>query len=106
MPKTGEGELSYFRIGKAYYEEEDYYMAGYYMGAFTQRFPFSAKAQEAMFLSAMCSVKNSPEESLDQTETEQARVTGELVDILLQLIHRLSLIQLVAEQLPPCMLML
>lgn len=72
MPKTGEGELSYFRIGKAYYEEEDYYMAGYYMGAFTQRFPFSAKAQEAMFLSAMCSVKNSPEESLDQTETEQA----------------------------------
>jgi outer membrane protein assembly factor BamD len=72
MPKTGEGELAYFRIGKAYYEEEDYYMAGYYMGAFTQRFPFSPKAQEALFLSAMCSVKNSPEESLDQTETEQA----------------------------------
>lgn len=72
MPKTGEGELSYFRIGKAYFEEEDFYMAGYYMGAFTQRFPFSPKAQEAMFLSAMCSVKNSPEESLDQTETEVA----------------------------------
>ena len=35
MPKTGEGELSYFRIGKSYYEVEDYYMAGYYLGAFS-----------------------------------------------------------------------
>ena len=34
MPKTGEGELAYFRIGKSYYEEGDYYMAGYYLGAF------------------------------------------------------------------------
>lgn len=72
MPKTGEGELAYFRIGKAYYEEEDYYMAGYYLGAFTQRFPFSAKAQEALFLSAMCSVNNSPEHTLDQNDTELA----------------------------------
>ncbi len=72
MPKTGEGELSYFRIGKAYYEENDYYMAGYYLGAFTQRFPFSPKAQECLFLSAMCSVNNSPEMSLDQVETELA----------------------------------
>jgi outer membrane protein assembly factor BamD len=72
MPKTGEGELAYFRIGKAYYHAEDYYMAGYYMGSFTQRFPMSVKCQEALFLSAMCSVKNSPEFSLDQNETELA----------------------------------
>lgn len=72
MPKTGEGELAYFRIGKSYYEVEDYYMAGYYLGSFTQRFPFSPKAQEALFLSAMCSVNNSPEPSLDQNETELA----------------------------------
>ncbi|MEY3746413.1 MAG: hypothetical protein RIQ76_954 [Pseudomonadota bacterium] len=72
MPKTGEGELAYFRIGKAYYFAEDYYMAGYYLGAFTQRFPFSPKTQEALFLSAMCSVSNSPEKSLDQNETELA----------------------------------
>ena len=31
MPKTGEGELAYFRIGKSYYEEGDFYMAGYYL---------------------------------------------------------------------------
>ncbi|MCT4561436.1 MAG: outer membrane protein assembly factor BamD [Crocinitomicaceae bacterium] len=72
FPKTGEGELSYYRIGKGYYEVKDYYMAGYYLGAFTTRFPFSPKAQEALFLSAMCSVKNSPEPTLDPTETELA----------------------------------
>ena len=72
MPRTGEGELAYFRIGKAYYHSGDYYMAGYYLGSFTQRFSSSVKAQEALFLSAMCSVKNSPEYKLDQHETELA----------------------------------
>lgn len=72
MPKTGEGELAYFRIGKAYYHGGDFYMAGYYLGAFSQRFPYSIKAQEALFLSALCSVHSSPEHSLDQNETELA----------------------------------
>ena len=72
MPKTGEGELAYFRIGKAYYEDLDFSMAGYYLGAFSQRFPYSEKAQESLFLSAMCSVNNSPEQSLDQNDTELA----------------------------------
>lgn len=72
MPKTVEGETAYFRIGKAYYLAGDYYMGGYYLGVFPKRFPFSAKAEEAMFLSAMCSVHNSPNYSLDQNETELA----------------------------------
>jgi outer membrane protein assembly factor BamD len=72
VPKSGEGELAYFRIGKAYYLSNDYEMAGYYLGSFPQRFPYSPKAQEAMFLSALCSVNNSPEHSLDQNETELA----------------------------------
>lgn len=72
VPKSGEGELSYFRIGKAYYLSNDYEMAGYYLGSFPQRFPYSPKAQESMFLSALCSVNNSPEHSLDQNETELA----------------------------------
>ena len=72
MPKTGEGELAYFRIGKAYYLSQDYYMGGYYLGMFAQRFPYSVKAEESMFLSAMCSVQNSPEYSLDQQETKLA----------------------------------
>jgi outer membrane protein assembly factor BamD len=72
MPKSGEGELAYFRIGKSYYEAEDFPLAGYYLGAFTQRFPFSNKTQEAMFLSAMCAVNSSPDHTLDQSETELA----------------------------------
>jgi outer membrane protein assembly factor BamD len=72
MPKSGEGELSYFRIGKAYYIGKDYYMAGYYLGMFAQRFPSSPKAEDALFLSALCGVQNSPESSLDQNETELA----------------------------------
>jgi len=72
MPKAAEGELAYFRIGKAYYYSGDYYMAGYYLGMFPQRFPYSAKGEEALFLSAMCSVNNSPAPTLDQTDTELA----------------------------------
>src|SRR5690606_11888444 len=34
--------------------------------------PASPKAEEALFLSAMCSVQNSPQHSLDQNETELA----------------------------------
>lgn len=72
MPKSGEGELAYFRIGKAYYDKKDFYMGGYYLGAFPQRFPMSVKAQEALYLSAMCAVQNSPQYSLDQNDTELA----------------------------------
>ncbi len=71
-PKSGEGELAYFRIGKSYFELGDFPMSGYYLGAFTQRFPYSVKIEEAMFLSAMCAVNNSPEHTLDQYETEIA----------------------------------
>jgi len=72
FPKRGEGEVSYFRIGKAYFLNGDYYMAGYYLGAFPNRYPVSTKAEEATFLSAMCSVQNSPEWPLDQLETDVA----------------------------------
>jgi len=71
-PKTGEGELSYYRLAKSYYEIEDFYMSGYYFSSFVQRFPYSPKTEEAYFMMAMSNVKNSPEYSLDQSETEQA----------------------------------
>lgn len=72
VPKTNEGEVAYYRLGKSYYAEKDYYMAGYYFGSFYQRFSYSAKAEECLFLSAICSVNNSPEFTLDQNETELA----------------------------------
>jgi len=72
MPKSTEGEVAYYRLGKAFYYEEDWYMASYYLSAFPLRFPFSPKCEEALFLSALCAVENSPEPSLDQSETELA----------------------------------
>ncbi|MCO5260759.1 MAG: outer membrane protein assembly factor BamD [Crocinitomicaceae bacterium] len=72
FPKQSEGELAYFRLGKGYYLSNDYYMGGYFLGQFVSRFPFSTKVEEATFLSALCSVKQSPSKSLDQTDTEIA----------------------------------
>lgn len=72
MPKTGQGELSYYRIGKAYFAVEDYFMGGYYLNSFPEKFPMSTKVEETMFLGALCAVKNSPSWSLDQNETELA----------------------------------
>ncbi|MCO4813407.1 MAG: outer membrane protein assembly factor BamD [Flavobacteriales bacterium] len=72
MPKSSEGELSYFRIGKGYYTGGDTYMAGYYLNMFAKRFPASPKAEEALFLSALCAVSESPNHSLDQDATELA----------------------------------
>jgi outer membrane protein assembly factor BamD len=71
-PKSGEGELAYYRLAKSYYEIEDFYMSSYYFGQYIQRYPYSVKNEEAYFLMALSSVKNSPEYSLDQTETEGA----------------------------------
>lgn len=71
-PKSGEGELSYYRLGQSYYNSEDYYMAAYYLSSYVQRFPYSKKNEDVMFQSALCNVNNSPGASLDQTETNEA----------------------------------
>jgi len=83
-PRQEEGELAYFNIGKAHFEEKDYYTGAYYLGQFAVRFPYSKRVQEAMFLSALCSVYQSPEKSLDQTDTEIA------INNLQQFIDRFS----------------
>jgi outer membrane protein assembly factor BamD len=71
-PRTPEGELSFYRLGKACYLVQDWNLAYYYLSAFPSKFPYSTKVEEATFLSAICSVQNSPEVSLDQHETEVA----------------------------------
>lgn len=68
-PRTDRGEVAYYRLAKSYYALKDYYLAGYYFDNFTKRFPTSVKAEECQFMTAMCSVKNSPSYSLDQEET-------------------------------------
>lgn len=71
-PKSKDGETAYFLMAKSYYEKEDYYMGGYFFGSFIQRYPYSLRNEEAFFLTALCSVNNSPKWSLDQTETYDA----------------------------------
>ena len=72
MPKTGEGEVSYYRVGKAYFEEENFIMASYYLSTFSEKYPASPKCEETAFLATICAVRNSPNYTLDQNETELA----------------------------------
>jgi len=71
-PKSGEGELAYYRLGQSFFNSEDYYMAAYYLSSYVQRFPYSKKNEDVMFQAALCNVNNSPGPSLDQTETNEA----------------------------------
>ena len=57
-------------------------MAAYYFSSFIQHYPYSERAQESLFLSAICSVQNSPEYTLDQNDTRVA------IDNLQQFIDR------------------
>lgn len=71
-PKSVQGETSYYRMGMACYYVEDWYLASYYLASFQMKFPYSRLVEETMYLAAMCAVNNSPQPSLDQTETEVA----------------------------------
>lgn len=100
-PKDGRGEIAYFRLANSYYAIEDFYMAGYYFSNFVSRFPLSPKAEESLFMSAMCSVKNAPAAPLDQEESElalnelqlfvQRYPESELVDSCNQVMDKLRL---------------
>ena len=72
FPNSAEGQLAYYRMAKSYFAIEDYYMAGYYFNQFTQRYPSSENVEECLFMTAICSVKNSPAPTLDQEETKVA----------------------------------
>lgn len=69
---TPEGEKLYFYYCMSNYNLGDYYLAGYYFSRFIRQYPKSQYCEEAMFLAAMCSVHNSPQYTLDQTETYNA----------------------------------
>ena len=56
---------------------KDYYTAGYLFDKFVRQFPYSNKAEEALFMSAYCKYMESPEYSLDQTQTKEAIVAFE-----------------------------
>jgi len=69
---TNEGEELNFIYCMANYKLKDFYLSGYYFKRFIRKYPKSKHAEEALFLSSLCSVQNSPQYSLDQTETYNA----------------------------------
>lgn len=71
-PRDDKGETSYYKLGMTYYNLEDYYMSAYYLSNFVGKFPRSKRVEDAMYYSALSSVRNSPSPSLDQEDTEKA----------------------------------
>jgi outer membrane protein assembly factor BamD len=69
---TPDGEMLYYYYCMSNYYLGDYYLASYYFRRFINQYPNSKYTEECQFLSAICSVKNSPEYALDQTETFNA----------------------------------
>lgn len=53
-------------------KESDYYSAGHQFRTFARQFPYSSRAEDALFLSAYCKYKDSPSYSLDQALTKES----------------------------------
>lgn len=69
---TDNAEKLYYHYAHCQYKIKDYYLAAYYFKSFAKTFPGSIYAEECLFMSAMCNVRNSPNWSLDQAETRNA----------------------------------
>jgi outer membrane protein assembly factor BamD len=65
-------ERIYYRYAYCHYYLRDYYLANYYFKSFAKQFPQSNFSEDALFMAALCSVKNSPNYQLDQSETQGA----------------------------------
>jgi outer membrane protein assembly factor BamD len=68
-PKNIQGEVSYYRLGIANYNLGDYLMASYYFSSFSEKFPNSQKSEETSYRNLLCLIKETPDYSLDQTQT-------------------------------------
>lgn len=68
--KRGE-EISY-KTAYCYYYLEDYDVAAYYFKRFATNFPFSKEAEEMLYMDAYCNYLDSPNSSLDQSNTRAA----------------------------------
>lgn len=67
-----QAEKMFYMYAQSYYKTKLYYLAGYQFENFTNTYPKSEKAEEAMYLSAYCYAQLSPVYSLDQTDTYKA----------------------------------
>ncbi len=54
------------------FKEKDYFTAGYQYKNFFKHYPYSDRAEEALFRAALCKYYESPEYYLDQQQTKEA----------------------------------
>lgn len=69
---TDKAEKVGFYTAYSYFYMKDYTMAAFYFRRYANNFPNLPTAEEAAFMSAFCNYKNSPDYSLDQTNTKEA----------------------------------
>lgn len=58
--------------GQCLLKSDFYYTAAYQFKTFAKRFPYSSRAEEALYLSAYCKYMDSPSYTLDQQTTKEA----------------------------------
>ena len=69
---TQQSEEVYYYFAKTHYCLKDYYMGNYYFKSYAKSFTTSPKAEECLFMAALCSYKLSPSYTLDQTDSKTA----------------------------------
>lgn len=69
---TSKGEDAYYKYCYCHYNTKEFYLAGYYFRNFSKLYPGGVKAEECLFMSGICNLRNSPRWSLDQIETTEA----------------------------------
>ena len=69
---TDESEDMQYKYAYAYYYQKDFIMASYYFNRFAKTFPTSKHVEECAYMSAYCKYLDSPNYSLDQTNTKEA----------------------------------
>lgn len=66
---TADAEKMYYYYSYCYYGTGDYVTAAYYFKTFATTYPNSKYSRECQYMSAYCTYLDSPEYSLDQTNT-------------------------------------
>lgn len=69
---TSKAKEVLYHYSYTYYYMDEYYMASYYFSSFAKTYPFDDRAEEMDYMSAFCNYLNSPNYSLDQSNTYQA----------------------------------
>jgi outer membrane protein assembly factor BamD len=69
---TQQSEEVYYYFAKTHYCLKDYYMGNYYFKSYEKSFSSSPKAEECLFMAALCSYNLSPSYTLDQTDSKTA----------------------------------